>query len=75
MSEFEKCPKCGQNSLLKTPEGRVMLQPQSLYIADNYHMHCLICGYRSETISVNTPDGDKWEKSTWIGKLFYPLFF
>jgi len=63
------CPKCNNKSLVKSPTGKVMQYRLStqIHIADEHKMICLFdgCGYKSNTIRINTKMGAKLAKPWW----------
>lgn len=69
---LETCPKCGKESLIKTPGCRIMSEKLGcmLHTATEHSFECLDkqCGYASETVRVNTELGDKLSKP-WYRRL------
>ena len=53
---LEKCPKCGKESLIKTPRGRILSEKLGcvLNTANEHSFDCLNkeCNYKSEIIRV-----------------------
>lgn len=70
---LEKCPICGEKSLIKTPRARVMTESLgvSVHTSNEHSMDCLYdtCDYTSGVIRVNTPEGDRRE-SPWYKRIF-----
>lgn len=69
----EKCPKCGQDSLTKRPESKIMRDSwgSEVNIANTYSIICMNpnCKHIVETIRENTEFGNKLEKP-WYKRLF-----
>lgn len=66
---IEKCPKCGNYSLIATPNSRIMRESfgSMIHIANEHYFDCLIkgCGYKSEIIRENTELGKKFLLPWW----------
>lgn len=60
---LDKCPKCGNKSLIKTPHSRIEIDGFFIrgHIADEYSFNCLFkgCEYDSGIIRKNTELGEK----------------
>lgn len=60
---IDKCPKCEGQSLIKTPQGRVITEKFGtlLNTSNEYSFDCLNkeCKYKSEIFRVNTDVGNK----------------
>lgn len=73
---LEKCPKCGNKSLIKTPHSRIEREGIGIcgHIADEYYLICLHkgCLYDSGMIRENTELGEKL-LLPWYKRLFYTL--
>ena len=67
-----KCPKCNQNSFIKTPGIRIMRESfgSSIHIANSYTFICYNkeCNH-SGKVKVNTKMGDYFEKP-WYKRIF-----
>ena len=57
-----KCPRCGQESLTKRPEGRLI--KHNVTIANEYRVVCMAprCGYQEEPTQEVTEFGEKISK-------------
>ena len=60
---LKPCPKCGEQSYIKTPMGRVMRESlgSMIHVADEEYWKCLQCGHKSERVRVNTDAGDHFD--------------
>lgn len=60
---LDNCPKCGNESLIKTPRAKIITEKLgcSLHTANEYSFDCLDkrCKYKSSTIRINTDIGNK----------------
>lgn len=64
-----KCPKCGQDSLTRRPEGRLF--NHGVTVANEYRIVCMApkCGYQEQPQQVKTEFGEKISKP-WYKQLF-----
>lgn len=64
---LKNCPKCGNVSLIKTPQSRVMLEywGTQVHVANEHSFDCLKCGHTSGIIRENTKLGSKLSKPWW----------
>ena len=66
---IEKCPKCGNYSLIKTPHSRVLKESfgSSVHIANEHSFDCLTkgCVYKTETIREYTELGKRFLLPWW----------
>ena len=71
--DLEKCPKCGKNSFMKVPMGRVMRESLGcmIHVADEYYWRCLDgnCGHKKERECINTKAGDHFALP-WYKRIF-----
>lgn len=70
---LEKCPKCGYQSLIKTPLCQIMTERLGtmVHTSDEHSFDCLDkeCDYTSGVIRVNTEIGNKFSLP-WYKRIF-----
>ncbi len=73
MTTLEKCPKCGNQSLIKTPQTRIMTEKlgSMLHTANEFNKRCYHpgCNYKSEPAHVKTELGNKLSRR-WFKRIF-----
>ena len=74
---LEKCPKCGNQCLIKTPHSRIERECIGIcgHIADEYYFRCLHkgCLYDSGLIRENTELGELLLLLPWYKRFFFIL--
>ncbi|MCK9446955.1 hypothetical protein M0Q50_08915 [bacterium] len=70
---LSKCPKCGKDSLIKSPSTRIMTEKlgSMVHTSNEYSYICLdnVCAYRSDIIREKTELGEKLSLP-WYKRLF-----
>jgi hypothetical protein len=69
MSVNEKCPQCGNLSVIKTPQTRIMTEKLGcmLHTANEFNKRCYHpgCNYKTEPMHVKTDLGNRLSRGWW----------